>query len=263
MKKGIFIFVLLITCCSFSDNIRVVSVKPTPQPDNLKLRIIFPKPNSVDLDNKLDIQLRLRGYALGVDSQFDRNKEIENSPKGQSLHVIIDDKSYFEYVGPRMSPFEDQGDYYEGMYKFKCPFFLKEGIHYIRIFPARSFYESLKLENSFASACFYVKKKEKGCEVLKEPFITYNMPNSQVKYTKKEPILLDFLISNCELSRDGYKVRLIIDKTIKRILVKWQPYYIYGLSEGNHTFKLELLDQKNNKVDNVFAKCEGQITLEK
>ena len=58
MKKGIFIFVLLITCCSFSDNIRIVSVKPTPQPDNLKLRIIFPKPNSVDLDNKLDIQLK-------------------------------------------------------------------------------------------------------------------------------------------------------------------------------------------------------------
>jgi hypothetical protein len=62
---------------------------------------------------------------------------------------------------------------------------------------------------------------------------------------------LDFLISNCELTPDGYKVRLTIDGNVHRTLTSWQPYYIYGLSKGKHTIRLELLN-KEEKVPGSF-----------
>ena len=56
--------------------------------------------------------------------------------------------------------------------------------------------------------------------------------------TESQPVLLDFFISNCELTSDGYKVRLIVDGDAIRTLTSWQPYYIYGLKKGPIRFDL-------------------------
>jgi hypothetical protein len=69
-------------------------------------------------------------------------------------------------------------------------------------------------------------------------------------------VLLDFYITNCQLSKDGYKVRLTIDGSDQRILTNWVPYYLYGLSKGKHRIKLELLDEKNKVVPGAYATVE-------
>jgi hypothetical protein len=86
--------------------------------------------------------------------------------------------------------------------------------------------------------------------------ITLNEP--QGTYKGDQPILLDFLIHNFELSSDGYKIRLSIDNKVMRMITTYQPFYIYGLPKGSHTIKLELLDTKDKVVQAPFC-CPSRV----
>ena len=99
--------------------------------------------------------------------------------------------------------------------------------------------------------------------ILDKPYLTYNEPQGEFIVDKRnpKPILLDFYIHNCELSKDGYKVRLTIDNANQRILNSWQPYYIYGLKKGTHKIRLELLDPENSLLPGMFNKVERTIVV--
>jgi hypothetical protein len=101
--------------------------------------------------------------------------------------------------------------------------------------------------------------KKEGAVDLTKPYLTYNQPVGA--FTTLQPILLDFFISNCQLSRDGYKVRLTIDRSDKRILTHWVPYYIYGLSRGTHTIRLDLLDPDGSVIAPLFNDTQKTITV--
>ena len=107
------------------------------------------------------------------------------------------------------------------------------------------------------------KEKENPNIDLSQPYLTYNAPQGEYPYNSKrpQPILLDFYITNCELSKDGYKVRLTIDNDVKRNLISWQPYYIYGLAPGTHKIRLELLDPQNSKVSGQFNDVQRTFTI--
>ncbi len=234
-------------------NIQVVSVPNSPEPDNVSLRIVFPKRAEIEKNTSPWMQIRLRNYSLGTYSAVQRAEEIPVSSSGQSLHVIIDNKPYFARIGMRLDPFDENAKYYQGMYKFKVPFKLSEGVHTIRIFPARSFGESLKGPNAFEASYFYVGDKKESSDVqdLSSPYLTYNEPSGYYPLKKNQPVLLDFYVSNCNLSEDGYRVKLTIDG-IERYLTKWSPYFIYGLQKGRHTVRLQLMDQQNDQVPGLF-----------
>ena len=85
--------------------------------------------------------------------------EIANSKMGQTIHVVIDNEPYFAINGPSIQPFNEEGFYYNQSYKFEIPTKLKEGFHTIRIFPARSYGESLKGSKTFLSSYFFVGKE--------------------------------------------------------------------------------------------------------
>jgi hypothetical protein len=263
--KVLSILVMVFTSSLFckKSDVRIVSVTPTPQSEEVKIKIVYPEDNSIKLDNRIWIQVRLRGFPLGVISDFPRRDELATRGLGQSIHVIIDDKSYFPVTGPRLAPFDDEGDFYQSMYKFESPVFLKEGEHTIRAFPCRSYGECLKNPGSFDIVKFFVKKKKisKGIK-LSKPYITYNEPTNRAKYKVKDPILLDFYLKNCDLSQDGYRVRVTIDGKKQRILFEWIPYYIYGLKSGKHTINLTLLDKKNHPVNNQYSSFTQTIYVE-
>jgi len=244
------------------DNVRLMGVKPTPEPETVSLYIAIPKDGSFASKNPPWIQVRVEGYALGADSYFDRKDEVVNSNKGQTLHVIIDDKPYFAVNEPAIDPFKEQGNYYVLSYKFEVPFTLDSGFHTIRMFPARSYGEALKGEKTFVVSTFYISDETNRLGIdLSKPYLTYNEPGDQMNLVETKPILLDFYLSNCELSADGYKVRLTVDNSIVRTLTTWQPYYIYGLKKGKHTIQLELLDSKGHIVPGPFNKVKRMITV--
>lgn len=217
-----------------ADLIRIMAVKPTPEPETTSLYISRPLDGAIINKNPVWIQVRVEGFALATNSYFDRAYEIVNSDQGQTIHIIIDDRPYFAINKPALDPLTEQGNYYIVSYKFEVPYRLSPGLHTIRAFPARSYGESLKGENTFVTATFYLENETNNLNVdLSQPYLTYNEPSDQNGYNEKQPVLLDFYLSNCELSPDGYKVRLTIDGTTTRVITSWQPYYIYGLKKAN------------------------------
>ena len=242
--------------------LRVVAVSATPDPSTAAIFIQYPKQGTMLKGNPVWVQVRVEGYPLGSDSEFDRSSEIFDSSMGQTVRVMIDNDPYFPINGPSLQPFNEDGFYYDQNFKFQIPETLKEGFHTIRIFPARSFGESLKGERTFQASYFYVgNKTDEHIDWLSRPYLTYNEPTEQSYYAEDKPILLDFYLSNCELSPDGYRVRLSIDGQGARTLTAWQPYYLYGLSKGRHTIRLELIDPKGKLVPGPFNDNTRKIAI--
>lgn len=242
--------------------IRVVPVDPTPEPDEVEVHITFPENNAVKVTSPVRVQLKVEGYPLATDSDFQRKREIFNSSKGQGIRVILDERTYFLETEALIDADNDTENYYDQTITFELPGNLKPGMHILRAFPVRSFNESLKGDGCFDANVFYYQKKKDGTSIdLTAPYLSYNEPQGDYRVGKNKPILLDFYISNCQLSRDGYKVRLSIDGSVVRTLTQWIPYYIYGLSNGSHTIRLELLDPQNKLVPGAFNDFKQQIHI--
>jgi hypothetical protein len=254
--------ILLSAMCPIdaAESIRTMPVARTPESSTVVLKIAVPQKEEV-VSRPVYIQFRIDGYALGAGSQFERASEVAVSNMGQTVHVIIDDHPYFAINEPALDPFDEGGFYYDMSYKFEVPFHLKNGVHTIRMFPARSFGESLKGDNTFAAINFYVGNEDGKAIDLGAPYITYNEPSDQIYLTEAKPVLLDFYVSNTELSSDGYKVRLTIDGKVNRTISSWQPYYIYGLKRGKHKIRLELLNSKNKVAAGPYSTVTQTITI--
>ncbi|MBI3508450.1 MAG: hypothetical protein HY069_02280 [Chlamydiia bacterium] len=262
MKKTVLLLLLPIFAFTV-EQLRVLPVNPTPEPETVVLAMAMPKDSQIFRKNPVYIQFRIDGYSLGAgSSQFPRSREIVASDMGQTVHIIIDNMSYFPVNNPAIDPFEESGWYYNTSYKFELPYELKEGKHVLRAFPARAYGESLKGDQTFKTVVFYVGDKKDDWSIdLAQPFITYNEPSEHYHYTADTPILLDFLVSNCELTRDGYKVKLSVDGKVNRVITSWPPYSIYGLPKGAHTIRLELLDAKDQLVKTPFNDVERKIQV--
>lgn len=244
--------------------LQVVPVDPTRDPDHVETKILYPKENEVKKSSLVKGQIRLDGIALGVDTEQPRKKEVWNDNEGQSLHIFIDNQPYISVNEALIDALDDVEDYFDQTADFEIPFKLQPGMHVIRAFPVRSYNESVKSNKAFAASTFYYQEKKGNSKIdLTQPYLTYNEPQGEYDYDRKnqQPILLDFYVSNCELSKDGYKVRLTIDNENQRILTSWQPYYIYGLKKGQHRIRLELLDPQNNYFPGLFNDVTRTIVI--
>lgn len=250
MKRRVVIIALVCLFIKIAYGVQILPVNPTPQPNHVTIRIAYPESIQCTKTNPVYVQVRLQGYALGTNSIFPRANQIPNSDRGQSLHIVVDNKPYFPVSNPGIDPYDETSDYFEESYKFLLPFDLEEGVHSLRIYCARSFGESIKGKNSFATTYFSIggKKENRGVK-LQDPLLTFNEPSMRFFYEADKPVLLDFLLANCNLSKDGYTLRVVIDKKFEEILTSWQPYYILDLQRGMHTISLELLDPLGNPVN--------------
>lgn len=243
--------------------IRIVPVDPTPEPDNVQTTIVFPRRGEMMSQSPSPVQIRLDGYPVGTESDFERKNQLRVDPYGQSMRVIVDNLAPFNIYVSLNDSLDQNNLYYKLMLTQAIPYTLSSGAHSIRAFPVRSYGESLKQGEVFDAVLFYINTKKGSPEFnLKAPYLTYNEPLEGVSYQEGQPILLDFFLSNVELSNDGYKIRVTIDGTIQRILTSWIPYYIEGLSAGKHTLRLELLDEKNRPQPGLFNNTQKTIHIE-
>lgn len=238
----------------------IVRVEPTPEPNTASMTIAYPEPSDI-VQNPTIINFRLRGYSLGTRSYFPRSEEILDPGEGQSIHIIVDDEPYFLYTGAAIDPFDQDGDFYQQNYQLKLPFSLKPGKHTIRMFPARSYGESLKSPECFDMVTFYVGRKTKE-EKISFPILTYNEPNSEVTYRQNQPILLDFLVTGGILAKGSYGVKASIDGKTIRTLRNEGPFYIYGLDKGRHKIQLSLVNQNDQEIAGKFRSKTALIKVE-
>jgi hypothetical protein len=238
--------------------IRVIPVEATPQPESVEIHIAFPEMGEVKEKNPVTVQVRLEGYPIGYTTDLPRAREIRNSQEGQALRILIDNEPYME-INDAIDDFTDSEEAdFNSILQTQIPYNLRSGAHLIRMFLVRSYGECLKGGESYVSSYFYVgSKKEKNPFDLTQPYLTYNQPEGDFKTGM--PILLDFYLSNTQLSKDGYKVRLTIDGKDKRLLTDWVPYYIYGLKTGSHKIKLELLDPEGHVLPGFFKETQRMI----
>lgn len=59
------------------EQVRAVAVPPTPEPETALIAIQYPKEGVVVKGNPVWMQIRVNGYSLGSDSDFDRADELE------------------------------------------------------------------------------------------------------------------------------------------------------------------------------------------
>lgn len=230
-------------------SVRIVPVKRTVEPEHVQMKIIYPRPSEVE-GSKPYLRLSLMNYPLGINSPFKRKNEIYNYSYGQSIHVILDEKIFIP-ITYAMDPFLDMGNYREQFYSLQLPY-LARGEHTIRAFVCRSYGESLKGPGNFQAITFFVGEDKKCNTDICKPYLTLNEPQNRA-YSSCLPILLDFYLQNCQLSKDGYQVRVSIgDHQVT--LITWQPFYIYGLEKKEHKIILELIDPDGKKVEGKFSK---------
>lgn len=244
--------------------LQVIPMPPSPEPDRVYVRILYPKESEIEKSSPVKGQVHVRNYALGVDTELPRKSELWNDPEGQSVHIFIDNQPYFSLNEALIDALDDVETNFDQTADFIIPFKLEPGMHVVRAFPVRSYNESVKSMGAFASGVFYYQTKKTAPSVdLTAPYLTYNEPQGEYDYDPKrqQPILLDFYLTNCDLSKDGYKVRLTIDNKDKRILTSWVPYYIYGLGKGRHQIRLELIDLSNKPVAGPFNDVTRTIVV--
>lgn len=240
------------------DTTRHVSVIPAPArtyPD-ATLLIVAPREGEIlKLSDSVRIVMQVKGTELGVHTDSDSTLGIAYSKMGQHVHVIVDDKPYM-------------ADYKNGQ-----PFnvgILPPGMHTIRAFPSFSWHESIKSPHAFATRTFYVGKgpyQKIGSDSLTMnnldgPLLTYSRPKGAYMGSEDSSVLLDFFISNAELGPASYKVKFWVDGEELPDIVKWEPYYIQGLSKGKHTVKLQLVGPDGNVVPGAYNSPTGEITIE-
>ncbi|HEX5315033.1 MAG TPA: hypothetical protein VFX22_00160 [Candidatus Kapabacteria bacterium] len=237
------------------DTTQRIQVVPAPQMayPAAKLKIIAPREGEI-LKNPKDsvrIVMEVTGTSLGVHTDADSTLGIAYAKQGQHVHVILDDKPY-------MADFRNAQPFNVGV--------LTPGIHTIRAFPSFSWHESIKSPGAFATRTFYVGNGPKPNAIhpnnLEGPLLTYSRPKGTYAAGEGSKVLLDFYVSNATLASDAYKVKLWIDGAPMPDIIKWQPYYIKGLSAGKHTIHLQLVAPNGSVVPGAYNSPSEEITIE-
>lgn len=203
-----------------------------------------------DLDsNKFVLNYTTTNYEFGKQTSMTDIKTCANSAKGQHIHCIVDN-------GPYTAVYQNKA-------KINAP---SDGQHIVLSFLSRSYHESIKNKNAYVLSTVITGKSRYVARYaapdLKKPMLFYSRPKGEYTGAETDAVLLDFYLVNCDLSKEGYKVKAEINGT-EFVLDKWCGYFMEGLPMGENTIKLTLIDSKGNKVESPYNYSERKFTLKK
>ncbi|HOU47128.1 MAG TPA: hypothetical protein PLL99_04945 [Chitinophagales bacterium] len=206
--------------------------------------------NTEDLDsNKFTLTFKTNNYTLGTQTSMTDIKTCANSAQGQHIHCIIDNEPYSAL--------------YNSTAKLNA---MKDGQHTVLTFLSRSYHESIKNKNAFSLTSVITGTSRYTARYAQpdfsKPMLFYSRPKGTYTGIETDAVLLDFYLVNCDLSKDGYKVKANINGN-EFILNKWCGYFMEGLPIGETNIKLTLLDKNGKQVDSPYSYSERKITLKK
>jgi hypothetical protein len=183
-------------------------------------------------------------FELGAQTPDAMHRECANSEQGQHIHWILNNAPYTAHYEPRVE--KD----------------MENGKHLLLAFLSRSYHESIKRNNAYLLKQINVGPTQPGGDFnLNEPHLFYSRPKGEYVGDDITPLLVDFYLVNTNLSEGGNKVRLIINGT-DFLLTKWAPYKVEGLPPGEHTFRIQLIDNAGMPVAGPFNDSgDRKITL--
>lgn len=209
---------------------------------SMKISIAQPTPNQVVTSKNVAVQINLKGFNLGKLTSGSGDNGLAFSKQGQHLHLILDNSPY------------------QAVYDISKPIVLTNltpGLHSIRVFASRSWHESIKDPNNYQEVYFYVLKKT--TEKQNPISITYSRPKGEYVGKDAETILVDFYLKDANFP-EKHQVKLSVDGK-SSLLKEWKPYFVKGLSAGDHEFVLELVDETGKLVPGSFTATKRKITV--
>jgi len=239
-----------------SHEVVIYSVERSPRIPFARANITFPGQDELLEDDDVFIVIEVDNFQLGVQTNTLRAKELSNSPKGQHVHLIVDNKPY-------IAVYEQDHPVNVGK--------LGPGTHTVVAFPSRSYHESVKSPTAFDIKNFDIVSPGGSNVVNRDtPSIIYSRPKGTYKGVDAKEIMLDFYLNDVELSPDGNFARYSISKinsagdsndvyTID--IHEWEPSFISGLSSGVYTVTLELLDSTGNLVPGAWNNTTREIEV--
>lgn len=220
--------------CNESNEIKITKVEGSPNYENSELSLV-----NLTSNENLEFSFEVENYELGIQTPHDFKYDLANSGKGQHIHFIVNNGPYSAH--------------YSKDFKEK----LNPGNNVILAFLSRSYHESVKNKNAF----LFTQIGEGEKINLDKEFLFYSRPKGVYSGKDTEKLLLDFYLINTTISPTGNKVRATINETVF-LLDDWAPYYIEGLSKGEVTIKLELINSNGDLIDSQFNPSIRTIKLE-
>ncbi len=205
--------------------------------------------------NGIDVELDVDDFVLGIQTKTPRAAEIANSPRGQHVHLIIDNKPYLAI-------------YRHGKDNLVHIKEVTEGQHTLFAFPGRSYHESVKTPGAGSVVSFKLTGNRLEFQPVRtgSPFVVYSRPKGVYAGDAAKKIMLDFYLNNVELSADGNTARYRVRKkgdTREYIFEtdEWTPAFVSGLSTGTYHIRLEVLDKDGKLIQADWNATEREIEI--
>jgi hypothetical protein len=226
---------LFIFSCDNTTKIKLTKLEGSPAYENAKLEIDTIAFKEQEYSFKFDVF----DYNLGEQTEKEFSFDLANSGKGQHIHFIVNNGPYSAY--------------YSSEFNKK----LEEGNNIILAFLSRSYHESVKNPNAY-----FLTQIGEGEKIdLSKEFLFYSRPKGTYTGIDTEKLLLDFYLVNTSISPTGNKVRATIEGD-EFIIDEWVPYYIEGLSKGEVSIKLELINNEGDLIQTPFNPSVRKVILE-
>ncbi len=239
-----------------SNEVALYSVERSPQIPFARANITFPGQDELLEEDDVFVVIEVDNFQLGAQTDTLRAKELSNSPKGQHVHLIVDNKPYIAVYD--VSQPVNVGK-------------LGPGTHTVFAFPSRSYHESVKSATASDIKNFDIVSAGGGNVIKRNtPSIIYSRPKGTYKGIDAKEIMLDFYLNDVELSPDGNFARYTISKNGSKggsgdvytlDVHDWKPSFVRNLSSGVYTVTLELLDDNGNPVPGAWNKTTREIEV--
>lgn len=234
----------------------IYSVERSPKIPFARAKITFPGQDELLEDDDVFVVVEVENFQMGAQTDTLRATELSNSPKGQHVHLIVDNKPYIAVY--------DQG----------VPINvgkLGPGTHTVVAFPSRSYHESVKSPTAHDVKNFNIITSSSDNVLMRDtPSIVYSRPKGTYKGEDAKEIMLDFYLNDVEISLGGNFARYTIskkdgakfsDEVYTIDVYEWKPSFIKGLSSGVYSVTLELLDGNGNLIPGAWNSTTRKIEV--
>jgi|GEM_PF-1009710 len=192
-------------------------------------------------EHRITFLFEPRNYELGIKTPIYTSDNIYDDDEGQYIRVLINNDYSIVGHDPIVT----------------VP--LSYGNNVVLAYLVRSYHDAVKSEAAYVFTQMPIKEDAETIDKSK-PHIFFLQPDGSYSYG--DPILLDFFIVNTFLAKEGPKVRVTFDDKTEFIVAKWISCLVEGLSVGEHTIKLELLDKEGKLDPTPFNGTVRTITVE-
>tara|TARA_B100000965_G_C19582408_1_gene754216 strand:+ start:721 stop:1554 length:834 start_codon:yes stop_codon:yes gene_type:complete len=219
------------------NGIKIYSIGEVEQFEDAKLELANYTVDSND-ESLYRFEFGVSNYELKAQTNAHQG-HCANSEKGQHIHFVLNNAPYEAHYEPNIEST------------------LLEGNNVVLAFLSRSYHESIKHKNAFVLKNIALGENA-GAFDESAPHLFYSRPKGEYVGDDTKRILLDFYLVNANLQADNYQVRVLIDDE-EFVLDSWQAYFVEGLSMGEHTFRIQLIDQEGNLVPGPFNDSGDRI----